>query len=67
MLVKLASLYAAAVAALGLSMREYGRGKYAPSSGLLARSAAAASLTARAARLTTRLVLPRTFFVAPSA
>ena len=53
-----ASLCAAAVTALGLSMREHRRRKYAPRADLLLRSAAAARRKAWAARLTQRLVLP---------
>ncbi len=53
-----ASLWAAAVTALGLSMREHMRLKYAPSADWLVRNAAAASRKAWAARLAQRLVLP---------
>ena len=48
---------AAAVTALGLSIREHIRRKYPPRAGLLLRSAAAARRKAWAARLATRLVL----------
>src|SRR4051794_17165101 len=44
--------------ALGLSLREHNRRKYAPRADLLLRSAAAARRKAWAARLTHRLVLP---------
>src|SRR5580765_8396887 len=53
-----AILCAAAVTALGLSIREQSLLKYAPSADLLLRRAAAARRRACAARLTTRLVLP---------
>ena len=51
-------MWAAAVTALGLSMREHILRKYAPRADLLLRRAAAARRKAWAARLTTRLVLP---------
>ena len=51
-------MWAAAVTALGLSILEHMRLKYAPSADWLVRSAAAASRNAWAARLAQRLVLP---------